>query len=108
MPLYEFECRSCASRQEEFFKMADCPQETVCVHCGGNAAKIITFSGGIQTEEPLWLQGASGEQVRECLQDSARVKAGLDQPITTRSQHKAYLKEHGIVPLDKGNNIWMI
>ena len=94
---------------DQIFKIAECPDKVACPKCEGAARKVIVAGhGGIQTEEPLWLQGASGEQVRECLQDSARVKAGLDQPITTRSQHKAYLKEHGIVPLDKGNNIWMI
>ena len=108
MPLYDYACPRCGKSEERLLKIAEMVQNYPC-DCGGTMDKIIVKGfGGVFSDEPSWLQGESGAQIRECIQDSARLAAGLDQPITTRSQHKAYLKEHGIVPLDKGNNIWMI
>lgn len=33
MPIYYFECKACGHGSDEFFKMADCPRETMCPCC---------------------------------------------------------------------------
>ena len=108
MPLYDFKCRSCEAMQEIFSSIADCPEKIKC-DCGGEMKKIITLGhGGIFLDEPSWLSGESGEQIRGALQDTERLAAGLDKPITTRSEHARFLEEHGVVPVERGNNLWMV
>lgn len=98
MPLYDYFCTFCGKTDERFFKIADKPDEYEC-ECGGTKKKAITFGhGGIFREEPTWMSGEGGEQMRECLQDSDRLRAGLDEPIRTRSHYNRHLKEHGIIP----------
>jgi putative FmdB family regulatory protein len=44
MPTYEYECRECLHRFEEFQKITDKPLST-CPKCGGRLRRLIT--GGI-------------------------------------------------------------
>ena len=41
MPLYEYECQSCATRFERIRKFSDPPLE-VCPTCGGKITKLIS------------------------------------------------------------------
>ncbi|MDA8016692.1 MAG: zinc ribbon domain-containing protein [Thermoanaerobaculia bacterium] len=41
MPIYEYQCRACGRRSEEFQKMSD-PPLTVCSECGGELRKLIS------------------------------------------------------------------
>ena len=50
MPLYEYECQQCRRHTEKRQKFSD-PEITVCPHCGGHLARVITapaiaFKGG--------------------------------------------------------------
>ena len=44
MPLYEYECQSCAHRMETLQRMDEAPL-TVCPECGGPLKKLISTSG---------------------------------------------------------------
>ncbi len=44
MPLYEYECQSCARRTETLQRMDEAPL-TVCPDCGGPLKKLISTSG---------------------------------------------------------------
>ena len=46
MPTYEYECKDCGHKFENFQKMSDSPIE-VCPKCGGNVKRIIGTGGGI-------------------------------------------------------------
>ena len=41
MPIYEYQCRDCGRRSEEFQKMSD-PPLTECGECGGELKKLIS------------------------------------------------------------------
>lgn len=91
-PLYDFQCDRCGHLAEVFFPVAECPESMPC-SCGGTKGKIISFGhGGVLRDEPAWLDA----NVREVLQDSDRVRAGLEAPITDRCAYRRHLKEHGI------------
>ena len=82
-------------------------RDTKC-SCGGDMRKIIVLGhGGVFLDDPLWLHGESGRQIREVLQDSDRLKSGLDKPIETRQEWKRHLDTHGIIPVDqnRGGNL---
>lgn len=87
MPEYDFECRNCKQQFSEFYMMDECPEYLPCIVCGERAPKIISFQGGLKTEHPTWIN----QHLRDVLQKDG------EKPITTRSEHDAYLKENGIV-----------
>ena len=52
MPLYEYECESCAHRFERIQKFSDPPVET-CPSCGGRVKKLLS-SPAIQFKGSGW------------------------------------------------------
>ena len=86
-PRYDFQC-DCGKITEEFFHIEECPDLVKC-DCGKKAKKILSASGGIQTDSDVaWLPSA----VKVLQPDHER-------PITTRSEFKRYLKENRIEPI---------
>jgi putative FmdB family regulatory protein len=90
MPLYDFECKR-GHRTEQTFKMDECPAVVECCKCRGFAKKVISI-GGIERQEPTWLN----DHVREVLQDTDRVRQGKEAPIESRKQWKERMKERGL------------
>jgi hypothetical protein len=91
MPLYAYHCGQCNKDRDVFLKLSAYNTPVVC--CDIAMTKVPTI-GGIQSDEPVWLD----DSVRGALQDTNRIKKGLEQPITTRTQWKRHLKEHNIEP----------
>lgn len=46
MPTYEYECKNCGIRFDQFQKMSDAPLR-VCPECGGTVERIISAGAGI-------------------------------------------------------------
>jgi hypothetical protein len=108
MPIYTF-AFPCGEEVDEFFKMADCPEEierqclfdepAKAFECEGyfracKAKKVIVAGhGGSFDDHPVWMSGEGGDQMREALQDSDRLALGLEEPITTRTQLRKKLKD---------------
>jgi len=44
MPIYEYECRACEHRWEEWARMSDPPPEA-CSECGGEPERMISLTG---------------------------------------------------------------
>lgn len=91
-PLYDYQCQTCENIDEKAYSMKSFPKTCKCSKCGGKAKKIINC-GGIQRDEPTWLDDA----VRGALQDTDNVQAGTERPIETRTELKRYLKKHNLV-----------
>lgn len=87
MPEYEFQCNKCGEIMEHFASIDDCPQEIGCCVCAGQARKIISFQGGVQTDNPAWIN----DHLRAVLQRDG------EKPIETRKEHNQYLKANGYV-----------
>ena len=89
MPLYSYECPQCGATKEIIAKIDGFPKSVPC-ECGGEAVKVIIFGhGGIQCDSSVnvpWLESAI-----KVLQPDG------EQPITTRGEHRAYLKEHNLI-----------
>ena len=95
LPLYDFECTACGQKQEQFFKMDDCPAEVSC-ECGATARKTFAIGhGGIFSDRPKWLD----DGVRGALQDDELLRKGKVEPIETREQLNRHLKEHNLAPV---------
>lgn len=88
MPIYDYECKECKHRFEEFFPLEDWDSKPDCPKCGKESRKILTAQ--IQRDEPVWLD----DSVRGALQDT---DAKNEKPITNRTEYKRYLKDNGIV-----------
>jgi putative FmdB family regulatory protein len=86
MPLYTYQCTKCEKEMDKVFGIKDYPREVECIHCRHIAKKILASGhGGIQTDgDVIWLPSAV-----KVLQRPG------ERPITTRTEHKKYLKEHG-------------
>lgn len=85
-PLYSYECPFCGAIQDKLYHIEDFPK-TISCPCGKMAKKIIILGhGGIQGDEPVWLESAI-----KTLQPSC------ERPIQTRSEYKQYLKEKDII-----------
>lgn len=90
MALYDFQCSHCGHIEEAQYKIAECPESIPC-SCGGTKKKIIALGhGGIQRDEPAWLDNS----VREVLQDSDAIRARKEKPIETRSDYNRWMKAH--------------
>ncbi|MBR6021969.1 MAG: zinc ribbon domain-containing protein [Kiritimatiellae bacterium] len=46
MPTYEYECKKCGHRFEEFQGILDAPEKK-CPKCAGEVARLLTTGGGI-------------------------------------------------------------
>lgn len=85
MPIYEYCCHNCQKVYERVFKVTAFPKTIKCQYCGKRAKKILS-KGAIQTDNDVpWMESAV-----KVLQPS------WEKPITTRSEHRKYLKEKGI------------
>ena len=90
MPLYDFECVNCGTKEERFFKIDDCPESIRCLECGELAVKVLVPGHGgtfcdSETDVP-WL--ASAVQ---------NLQADHETPIQTRGEYNRYLKEKNII-----------
>jgi putative FmdB family regulatory protein len=94
MPIYVFECKR-GHRTDAFYKVDDCPAVIGCPKCRAAFAKKIPVIGGVERQEPTWMN----DQVREVLQDTDRVRKGLEAPIENRKQWKERMKERGVVEI---------
>jgi putative FmdB family regulatory protein len=92
MPLYTYHCGSCKQDKDVFLKLSEYDTPVEC--CDKAMTKVPTI-GGIQGDEPAWLD----DSVRGALQDTERLRKGLEKPITTRTEWKRHLKEHNIEPV---------
>jgi len=92
LALYEYECQTCKNIDERIYPMTKFPKTCKCSKCGEKAKKLGRC-GGIQRDEPTWLDDA----VRGALQDTDNVRAGTERPIETRTDLKRYIKEHNLV-----------
>jgi predicted nucleic acid-binding Zn ribbon protein len=90
MPIYMYECPN-GHAHELFFKIVEKPESLNC-HLCGQEAKQVPSIGGIQGDSPVWLNG----EVREVLQDTDRVKKGLEKPIETRGEWEAAKRRLGV------------
>jgi predicted nucleic acid-binding Zn ribbon protein len=89
MPLYLFECPN-GHKHELFYRMADKPDSFQC-HCGQFATQVPAI-GGIHGESATWINS----DLREVLQDSDRVRKGIEKPIESRSEVRAAEKRLGV------------
>lgn len=86
MPIYTYEC-SCGHIFDEIFHVADRPDTMTCPKCEGVAGRIISPHGAILTDGDVkWLDSACKTLLRDG-----------DPPITTRTEYKRYLKDHGLI-----------
>ena len=84
MPIYEYKCKSCR-RVTELMRPVSEYKDRVQCSCGKMAKLVIPKYGAILTDGDVkWMESA-----KETLPNSARF-------ITTRGEHKKYLREHNL------------
>lgn len=84
MPLYDLACRSCGVVTEALIPLADFNKALLPCECGGERYRKIAPLRVISDIEPYQAMGT----------DIATGKAPM---ITSRSQHREYLKRNGYV-----------
>jgi putative FmdB family regulatory protein len=86
MPLYDFQCRRCGDHPtEHFVPLADFDKPgPQCSFCGGSKERLISAPQIVTDIQPYQAMGV----------DIATGKAPV---ITSRSQHRDYLKRNGYV-----------
>lgn len=80
MPVYAFACDRCGRGQETYCSVADRPRTLPC-GCGGTAARVYTAPMVMPDIQPY--RAVAGDM------------AG--KPITSRREHREYLKRNGLV-----------
>jgi putative FmdB family regulatory protein len=88
MPLYEYQCESCAHRFERIQKFSDPPLET-CPVCSGSVRKLLS-SPAIQFKGSGWYITDYARKARtdssvESSTDSTKPSAAAD----TKTEHKS-------------------
>ena len=83
MPLYEYECESCARRVEKIQKFSDPPLE-VCPHCGGKMKKLFS-SPAIQFKGSGWYITDYARKESTSATKSAGAKEGSTSTDSTSS-----------------------
>jgi len=96
MPLYDYECQHCGTRQEVFFKMVDKPDDIPCA-CGKEAVKVLSAGMVLGDDMPAWMRN---KETLGCLQCS-----GEKQKITTRGEYNRYLKTRNIAEISANREI---
>ena len=96
MPTYTYRCDTCHAGAEVFRTLSDylsnpCP--LFC--CAQPMARHITVAPGLATHNPL-----AGDRHYEGM----RAPDGAD--ISTRTKHRAYMKEHGLTTADDYRGEW--
>lgn len=89
MPLYDYECRSCAWRQEEFRKIED-ESPVACEECGGECRRIVSPvpTIGVMPSKPLEVLGGTVLHTNaERREFDAKMEAKGLVPATTESAH---------------------
>ncbi len=84
--IYEYRCKMCNHIEDVYATLADRPPSIVCPKCNMTATRIISYSQGIQRDEPTWLDSAKKTACTE----------GAEKRIATRTEFNKYLKEKGI------------
>lgn len=88
MPLYEYQCESCAHRFERIQKFSDPPLET-CPACGGAVRKLLS-SPAIQFKGSGWYitdyaRKAGTDSTAKSSDDSNKPSAPADTKTETKS-----------------------
>lgn len=86
MPIYEYECRECGNKFDQYFPLKEFDAPTKCPDCSGEGKKILTC-GGVQGDHPTWLDDP-------VLQENLKGEDG--PPILSRQKFKNYLKDNRI------------
>ena len=86
--IYEYHCEKCGITVEKVRKVEQRNDPAYCTDCGKEMARVPSFSGGLKTEHPAWLD----KHVIGAIQDPSDRRR-----ITTRSEHDAYCAERGIM-----------
>ena len=87
MPIYTYACPHCRKDFDDFFRLNEAPDAMDCPTCGTPSARVISFQGGLKTENASWID----HHLRGALQDDG------EKPIETRKDYNEYLKTHDIV-----------
>ena len=88
MPLYEYECQKCGKKMEKVFPIKDCPRTVGCIHCRGEAKKILSATA-IQTDGDVsWLASACDTLLTP-----------KEPRLTTRTEWRECLKRKGLIPI---------
>ena len=94
MPLYEYQCDTCAHRFEVIQKYSDAPVE-VCPKCGGHVSKLLS-SPAIQFKGTGWYvtdyakSGSGNTESKSEKSDKAEAKA--ETKTETKSETKTETK----------------
>lgn len=81
MPLYDLGCKQCDQRMEAFISLANFNQPITPCGCGGERFRMISAARVIGDIEPYQAMGRD-------------VATGTAPMITSRSQHRDYLKRN--------------
>lgn len=88
--IYTYECPYCGQIQDKVFRVNKFPKSIKCSQCGKRAKKIIVLGhGGVQCDSIVnvtWLPSA----IQNLPNDAA-------YKVESRTDHKRYLKEHGLI-----------
>lgn len=87
MPEYDFRCEFCESIFTEMHKIDDAPDNIKCYFCGGNAPRIISFKGGLQTDHPKWIDN----NLRNSIQTEN------EPPIESRKDLRRVVKQKDLI-----------
>ena len=93
MPLYSYECKKCGKTMDKCYTIDKCPKIIECIHCRGEAKKILSIGhGGIQTDNDVkWLPSAC-----DTLQTPRERR---QKPLTTRTEWRECLKKKRLIPV---------
>jgi putative FmdB family regulatory protein len=96
MPTYEWNCESCGKQMEAVLTIreyCDAPPQPVC--CAQPMARFFSVAPGLAVHNPL-----AGDRAYAGL----RTLDGVD--VSTRSKHRAYMKERGLTTADDYRGEW--
>jgi hypothetical protein len=96
MPTYDFRCPACGAEQSAFLTMGEylrAPPGFVC--CGQSMERDFRVAAGLAVHNPL-----AGDRAYAGL----RASDGTD--VSTRTKHRAYMKEHGLTTADDYRGEW--
>ncbi|TNF98019.1 MAG: zinc ribbon domain-containing protein [Gammaproteobacteria bacterium] len=74
MPIYEYECKSCGSRQEVIQKLSDAPLKD-CPDCGEAELKKLVSAAGFRLKGSGWYETDFKSGGKRNVADSGKVDA---------------------------------
>lgn len=96
MPTYDYACPRCGETAELVRSISDYVANPLPLfHCGVPMERRITVAPGLAIHNPL-----AGDRAYAGL----RTMEGVD--VSTRSKHRAYMKENGLTTADDYRNEW--